>query len=320
MANNLNGLFTAVLTSANTNLQLMPEFANNFLATAYTGYSGETAVAGVGQTITINMPVVDEANVVDIGNGPVVLKDTNQVPVSIPADKKFSTTRIIKNFDQARTPINMQTQYLRPMVEEVMRAANRYTAGIAYAAATVNAKITGPASAFPAFSRQNLANAWQNLINQGCPGSSLACLIAVTPYSNMVGDDSNKFISQFIVGTEAAVSAQQSARLMPTFGATLDWDQHCTTLGANGTYGGLFLHKMALAIAPFTEKGLEGSQVKRTIIFPTKDGKIPFQVQMWESGEGQGVVIHVSLCMGAKAIKPEWIQYLETAPIPAQGS
>ena len=318
MANNLNGLFTAVLTSATTNLQLMPEFANNFLDNTYTGYTaGQTATAGIGQSVTINMPVVDEANVTEIGNGPVVLKDTNQVPVTIPADKKFSTTRRIQNFDQARSPIVMQSQYLRPMVEEVMRAANRYVAGVAYDGATVNATITGPASAYPAFSRQNFAAAWRTLINQGCPGANLIGMLDSTPFSNIVGDDSNKFISQFIVGDKAAETAQQTARLMPVFNARLDWDQHCKTRGAAGTFGGLFYHKMAIAFAPFTEEGLEGSHIKRTIIFPTKGGNIPFMVQMWESGEGQGVVIHVALCCGAKMVKPEWVQYLQTAPATA---
>ncbi len=326
MANTLDGLFETLVAATGTGLMLMPELANNFLDNVFNGFVPGTT-GKVGKNTVINIPVVNRANVTNIGNGPVVNRDAITTPVEITIDQKLSTSRTIQDFDAALTPLDLQALYLKPMVEEVMQAANFYLAELMFTgfttaiaangsapAFTPNPTIHGPASANPAFSRLNLSQAWKTLINQGCPGANLKCMIDPTPYANMVGDDTNKFISQFIVGTEAATSAQQSARLMPAFGAILDWDQHATTLGTAGTYGGLFYHKLSVGLSPIVESSIQGGVSKRMVIYPTKGKTMPFTVQMWEDPNGQGVKIHVYTCFGAKVVKPGWGVYLETLP------
>ena len=336
----ITSFFQNLVTGSATNLQLMPEFANNFLDNCYNDYDSATVQnAGPGYSLTMNIPKVDEGDVTDIGASGIALSNFDSTPVTITNTHKFSVSKPIQSFDMARTPVELADQVMAPMVESAMRKVNRFLATLAIlgyappsASATglvlpgsapgapptlptgVNPKITGPTSPNPAFSRLNFAQCWNTMVNVGAPGTNLRAFLSPTPYSNMMGDETNKFLQNYIVGAEAATSLQQTAKFMPQFGAVLDYDQHCTTLGATGTFGGVFYHKKSIAFKPFTEPVVKGTFVKQFVFFPTKGKTVPFTAQLWHDPAKQALILHVFVCLGAKVVRPEWGIYLETAP------
>ena len=310
MANNLTGVFETLVVPAATDVKLTPKYKNTMLGRVYTDYRGQSGT--VGNTLQINVPIVDENNVANIGAGPINIVDTNQTPVNIVIAYKMDSARIIKSFDQVRTVLNMRELYVQPMIEEVLRKSNRVVANLATPTLFPNyATIAGGSNVF---TRLNISAAWQNVAGTGgapVNPDDTSFVTDQTAYGNMLGDATQNFIQQYVVGESAAIAGQQKAMFAPQFSAMVDWDQQMPTSTA-GKHGGLYFHRMAIGLLPVLEPQPEESYIRQTTIFPTADRKFPITVQMWHDPTQQGTVLNAFATFGVNVINPAWGSYLET--------
>jgi hypothetical protein len=127
----------------------------------------------------------------------------------------------------------------------------------------------------------------------------------------MLGDITQNWIQEYVVGDEAAVLAQQGARLLPQFQARMDWDQLVPAV-TSGKHGGFYFHRLAIGLLPVLEAPPVGSQVRQMVIFPTADRKFPVTVQMFPDPMNQGTVLHVFATFGYAVVVPAWGSYMET--------
>jgi hypothetical protein len=311
VANETTSLFETLVVPAATNVKLTPKYKNRGLDMCFNGYRSEYGT--VGQTMVINVPIVDESNVSDIGSGGIDLKDTDTTPVNITISHKQSSSRRIQSFDRIRTPLDLQTQYLWPMIEEVLRKSNRSVTSL-FNPTAFNAYATVAGNAANEMNRATIASAWSNVAGTGAAPVTPAdtfFLTDQTVYGNMIGDVSLNFIQQYVSGDAAAVSAQQDAKLVPSMNATLDWDQTMPT-STTGKHGGIYFHRMAVGLLPVLESVPQDSYIRQVTIYPTMDKNFPVTVQFWHSPNDQGHVLHVFSMYGVSVIKKEWGSYCET--------
>ena len=307
--NTLTGLFQTLVVPATAQIAQPLAYRNGAVRKIAT--ISQPQRGSVGQTINVNIPVVSENDVVDIGNGPIQITDGDHATVSLTINNNKSWSRRIQDFDQARTPSQFKDMYLGPGVESVLRKVNRQVCSLITAANfSAYSSITGPAAVF---SRPNVAAAWNNLVNSGVPMTpgEVHLLTHNLPYSTMIGDDTYKWIQQNIVGDSAAAMAQQTARLMPAFGAQIDYDQQMPS-PTSSTYAGLFFNKNAIAIVPVVPADLiEKSHVEEMLFSPPGTDLI-FRIQMWYDPNGQGLILHIHCMFALSIVRPNFGSYLVT--------
>jgi hypothetical protein len=310
VANSVAGLFETLVVPAATNGKLTPRFKNRGLDVCFNGY--RSSYGTVGQTTVINVPIVDETKVTNIGSGAIALSDTATTPVNIVINQKLSSSRRIQSWDQIRSPLDLQEQYLQPMVEEVLRKSNRAVTSLFNPTAFPTYAVVAGGS--NVFTRLNISSMWENVLGTGGAPESEVDNFFITDqvaYGTMVGDSTQNFIQQFVVGEAAAVAAQQSARMMPVFGAMIDWDQTVPTVNV-GKHGGLFFNRYAIGLLPVLEPAPKDSYIRQMVMYPTKDKKFPLIVQFWHDPNNQGHVLHVFSQFGVAVINPAWGSYAET--------
>ncbi len=309
MANTLTGLFQTHILPATASLQAPTIFRNSLLRKIY--IQGQPQPGSVAAVINVNIPVVSENDVVDIGNGPVQITDEDHATVPLTVNHNDSWSRKINDFDQVRTPMSLRDFYLAPGIEAVTRKINARVGGLITAANFPSySSITGGADVF---TRVHVAQAWANLSGAGVPidpGDTFFVTHPV-PFSNMVGDDANKWISENIVGINAAEAAQQRAQLMPAFGAMIDWDQHAPTPAA-GTYAGLMFNRHAFALVPVTPPaGDTKPQVQETFYTVPGTG-LTFRIQYWYDPREQAWILHIHAMYALAVVRPNFGSYLVT--------
>jgi hypothetical protein len=307
--NTLSGLFQTVVVPATAQIAQPLAYRNGAvkkITTVKQPLSGT-----VGQTVNINIPVVSENDVIDIGNGPIQVTDGDHASVSLTINNNKSWSRRIPDFDQCRTPVLFKELYLAPGIESVLRKINRQVCNLITATNFASyTSITGPAAVF---SRLNVAAAWANLVASGVPMTpgDVHLLVHHQPYSTMIGDDTYKWIQQNIVGDTAAAQVQQTARLMPAFGADIDYDQQMPT-PTGSTYSGLFFNKNAIAIAPVTPADQISKPHVEEMLFTPPGTDLIFRIQMWYSPDGQGLIIHIHAIFALAIVRPNFGSYLVT--------
>lgn len=308
MANDLRGIFQTLVVPAANELMTEARFQNILLDSVFTQFDGDGG--GIGQTLNINVPIVNESNVNSIGSGPIVVTDTAHTPFQVVIDTKYSDAERIQSFDQIRTPLQFKTLYLGAMVESVLRKANRRVAAEFNPASStgilsVNTVVTGAVA--NSHARADLSSAWTKLVNQGCPMGprDLQFVTNPTPWGNMAADTTSaQWVTQYVVGTAAAELAQQQAKFMPQFSMRLDYDQ---TMPQNGSskYIACAFHRWAIGMKFIAEDTpVTGGYVEQMYIFPRKN--VPVRIQMWYDPNQQGVVLHVSTAFGIKTVRPEF--------------
>ena len=309
MANTLTGLFETLVVPAATQACQAAKFKNTLLERVYTDF--RSLYGTVGQTMQINVPIVNEGNVSNIASGALSISNATQATTSITIGTNASSSRRIQSFDAIRSPLDLKTLYLDAMIEEVLRYSNRAVANLANPSAgvgilSVNSAITSSAtSGSNEYLRADLAKAWEVLVTNGAPLTPEGASFVVHPvaYGNMLADTSNNWIQNYVVGEQAAVAAQQHAMFMPQFNMALDYDQVMPST-ATPKYIGLAFHKFAIGLLPVLQPKTESDVVREVTVFPRPD--FPVRVQLFYDGNAQGWVIHVNAVFGLGVVRPEF--------------
>lgn len=305
MANTTTGLFdTMVAAAQDSAAQMATKYQNKMLDSVYYAYS-PIAQGAVGQTIQINIPAANEGNVVDIGQGDIQVTDTDHTTVNLTINKKFSTAFRVSGYTQSLTSQNLQQLYTDERMESLLRKMNRFLASF-ITSTNFNSytQITGGADVF---TRSHLTTAKRNLALTGVPDDGqLRFITHTTPYHNMLNDSS--FSQESIVGAAPADETRKGV-FMPQLGFELMHDQHIPVPSA-GTYNALAFHPYAIAARCLVEPSQQDGSIKETLVYPRPN--VPVKIQMWNSGDKQGRIVHMSIVCGAAVVRPEFGSILVT--------
>lgn len=301
MANSTASLFQTVVAAANSASESL-KFKNAFADAIFWDY--QPVVATPYQTMNVIVPTVNEGGVVDIQSGPIQPIDYSYNPTPITLNKNFSYSFVIKAWDMVRTPADLQRIFMQPALEALLRKINRTIVGLFTATNFPNYTLfTGASTTAADFTRGDIGTAWQNLVNAGVPvdtdQENVRLLVNPLSYSTMLSD--NNFNQQFIVGDQAAIAAQQKARLTSLYGATVDYDQMLVPFNS-GHQPAVLMHRYAVAgVTANCPPG--GSNVMETYL--KLKGKIPVQIQFAYSMQDQGWVVHIHTMWGLAVVRPE---------------
>lgn len=304
MANNVSGIFETLVVPAATASAQAARYRNPMIDYCFVDYRGITGT--IGQTMNINIPIVDETDVNQIGNGPIQLTDTNHTPKSITINTNMSDSKRIQQFDQIRTPLDLQRLYTDAMVESVLRKTNRQIANLVTSASATATNSSQTGTLLDELSRADVATAWGTLIGQGAPEveGDLFCVTHHVPYAKALADTTNNWIQQYVIGQPAAEKVQQTARFMPQYGMLLDYDQ-TMPLAPSVHYYAFAFHRFAIGLLPVLQPQADtGGYVRETTIYPRPD--MPFRIQLWYDPTAQGYVLHINCVFGLAVIRPEW--------------
>jgi hypothetical protein len=307
MPNSTTGLFQTLVVPATAEAAQNLVFQNAFLGAIYWDYQPITAVPY--QTLNVPIPDVNEGDVADIGAGSITPTDTTHSNVAITLDKHFSSSWVIKSWDQVRTPQDLATKYISPRLEAVRRKMNRSIAGLVTTGNFGTYSLISGSGA-DVFQRADLSGCWKNLAGAGVPlddSTKLSFLTSVAAYGNMLGD--SNFSQESIVGMTAAQAAQQQARLMPLLGARPYFDQHIGKFNANKEPG-IFMHKYAIAGVTANPPSAGGAVQEVTMMIADK---VPVQLQFGYSIEHVGWIFHMHCYWGVKVARPDFGSLTETA-------
>ncbi len=300
MPNSTTNLFQTVVAAASAASESL-RFKNAFVDAIYWDY--QPVVATPYTTLNVIVPTVNEGSVVDIQTGPIQPTDYSYNPESITLNKNFSVSFIVKSWDQIRTPVDLQRIFLQPNMEALLRKINRTIVGLYNSTNFPNYTLfTGTSGTSGDFTRGDIGTAWQNLANAGVPvedRDNMFLLVEPFSYAAMLSDQN--FIYQYIVSDDAAIAAQQQAKLRAIFGASVLWDQQMVAFNS-GHYPAVLQHKYAVA-AVTANPPPGGPNVEETIVM-LKD-QIPVQIQMAYSMQDQGWVVHMHCMWGLSVVRPE---------------
>lgn len=303
MPNSTAGLFET-LTAAGSIATQNLTFQNAFLDAVYTEHKPVNGT--IGQTLNITIPTVNEANVTDIGAGPIQVKDSTHSVAPIVLANNFNTAFVVKNWDEARTPRNLATMYIQPFMEGLLRAINRTIANL-LTTGNFNAYTIVSGSGADVFDRADITTAWTNLARAGVPVSDTANLYFLTSplaYGNMLA--ATNWINESIVGRNAAEVAQQRAQLVTAYGAQLKWDQHVTAINA-GRELGLLAHRYAIGMVTTFPSGVPSDVIEtgavRSIVYPRPG--IPVVMELGYSQVQKGMVIDMGCMFGVSVVRPD---------------
>ncbi len=321
MANPTTGLFQSLvagMSRASANLT----YENAFIDAIFWDY--KPVVATPQTELVVVIPTVDEADVTDIGSGALNVTDTDHNVVRVPYDKHFSTSFVIKTWDQNRTPQELERTYLTPRLEALKRKINR---SIALVANTTNfgtgatpipgyALITGGTAVY--LLRADIGQGWTQMVNNGVPMDDQQNLFLITSpavYAGMLGDTTMSY--QYITGLDTAVAAQQRAKLAIQWGASVRYDQHYSQLavtnGFTASHGpSILMHRYAIAGVTSQPPPSDNPAVRESISW-IGNNNIPVQMQVGYSMEKQGTLVHLHCYWGVKAARPDFASLIQTA-------
>lgn len=304
MGNTVDGLWETHIIPATAMLQQPTAFRNGMLRKIY--IQPQPVPGRPGRYIEVNIPVVAEGDVVDIGSGPVQITDQDHTNVTLNVNNNKSKALRIPDFDAIRTPMDLYTFYLQPAIESVTRKINRSVCDLATSTNfNVHSSITGGADVF---TRAHVANAWSNLTSVGVPmDQGLHFVTGNVPFSNMIA--TSDWISESVVGINAAESAQQRAMLMPAFGAQIDYDQQFPQPSPGATYAALMFHPAAIAMVPVTPPATGKAHVAENT-FTLPGSGLTYRVQFWYDPREQAWILHVHACYALAVVRPNFGSYL----------
>src|SRR5262245_57192211 len=171
MANPTSGILLQNILNAFTGVNESLQLRNPMIDRIY--WDVQPIVAVPYQSLTIPIPTIAEGNVVDIGAGPIQPTDYAYITKSITLDKNYSDSFIIKDWDQARTPLQLRQVFFQPRMEELSRRINRLIVGqfntTNFGTGTTPAGysiITGVGTNAD-LQRVDISTAWKNLAQAG---------------------------------------------------------------------------------------------------------------------------------------------------------
>jgi hypothetical protein len=303
MANPTSGQFQTLVAAANIASQNL-KFSNQMLRSVYLDYKPIAQTPGATVTLNVNIPTVSEGDTQDIGGGPLQPTDYAYTSTSIPFNHNDSTSFVVKNWDEIRTPADLSKMFIKPRLESLLRKINRRLANLVTATSFNSyAAITGAGTA--KFSRADLGAAWALLANSGVnieDPDNLFLVVTPTAYSNMMVDTT--FYYENIVGVEASVQATQKAMIAPQFNASIRWDQQIPQ-ATGPVEAGLFFHRNAIAMVTTPAIQANDPSVKETLLFPVEGVDLPVLLQMQYSIKDQGTLVNMICCHGETVVRPE---------------
>jgi hypothetical protein len=321
VANTTTGLFQT-LVAATTAAADSLKYRNAFVDAIYWDF--KPIVASPNTTLNVIIPTVDEADVTDIGSGALNVTDTDHNLVAIPYNRHFSTSFVIKAFDQARTPQQLQKTYIQPRLEALLRAVNRTivqqftTTNFGTSATPVPGYALQSGATTNYFVRSDLTPLWAILVTEGVPvedEANMFFLTTPTAYGGMLSDTTMSY--SYIVGQDPAQDAIQHAKLRTTLGAEPRYDQHLNLLQyANGfttsKQAGILMHRYAVAAVtaqpPPTDPA--ESHIEESIIW-LKDS-LPVQMQVGYSLEKQGTIVHLHAYWGVAPARADYAVFISS--------
>jgi len=309
MPNDTTGLFQSLIAANNAAAAAL-KYQNTFVDSIF--WDNRPVAQTPFTKLTVIVPSVDESDVVDIGAGPVQPTDTAHSTFEVPFDRNFSTSFVIKEWEQGRTPVELQRKYTQPRLEAFLRKVNR-TISQHFNSTTFNIHSVVNGGGADKFERKDITDAWVNLAKVGAPMEDNGNMfLATTPqaYGNMLSD--SNFITQSIVGDSAAVEAQQRAHLRLMYGAGLRYDQHLAPFEAGKEPGALY-HRYCMAglTAPVkSQAGDGGNNVQEAVI---RIKGLPVRMQVWYSPDDQGTKVHYNAWWGVAPARKELCSLLQTA-------
>jgi hypothetical protein len=309
MANDTGGLFQT-LVAASSEAAAALQYQNALVDGIYWDYKPEPQQPYTGLNVII--PTVNESDVNDIGSGPLQIADTNSTNVQIPFNMHFSTSFVIKTWDQARTPVQLKEKYMKPKMEGLLRKVNRTISQQITTANFSNYSLISGATTGEIV-RADITSAWANLANAGAPtedDGNMFLIESINSYGKQIADPN--FINQYIAGDKAAVQAQQRAKLYTQYGCEVRYDQHLATgLFTSGKEPGVLMHRYAIAAVTSPPMASEDASVKE-FTFKLK-GQLPVQVQVQYSLKDQGHIVNIHSWWGVKVVRPELGSLLQSA-------
>jgi hypothetical protein len=306
MANDIDGLFATVLSAATSAASEITQYKNAFIDAIYWDYQAELQAAQ-GAAIDVILPTVDEGDVVDSQGGAYTPTDTKHSKATITLDRDFTTSFLIRSFDQVRTRIELQTKFFKPRLEALLRKMNRGVAELVTATNFSTYSVISGSGA-DVFARADLGGAWKNLAGRGVPVESemdMSFITSPVAYGNMLSD--SNFADESVVGVNASQAAFQQAKLMNLLGARPYYDQHLARFNS-GKEPGILMHRGA--IAGVTVNPLSGADYK-AIVFP-KPG-LPVLVEVGYSIKDRGWLVGMTAQWGCRVVRPEFGSLVETA-------
>lgn len=307
MANTTTGLFeTRVIPAAVSAAQALA-YTKASLRAIYWDYKAEGGE--IGQTMNVNVPVVNQNDAVDIGAGPLQPSDTDHATVPIVLANHLSASFVIKSWDKVRTPVQLQELYLQPKLEALLRQANGLVTAL-FTTGNFNAYAAVTSGAANTFQRGDLTKMWSYLAGNGCPvyqPNNLTFLAHPTVYGNMMAD--GNFFQAYVVGETAAQQVQQRAAMVEALNARILFDQQMPTISSK--YVGMFLHRWAVAgVCAPPPSNEELGQVQETTIYPVAEApNFAVQIQMAYSLKDQGTLINLHTNLGFKIVRKDFGAY-----------
>jgi hypothetical protein len=321
MANQLGGLFQTLVAATSAAADNLT-YQNSFVDAIYWDF--KPVVATPNTTLNVIIPTVNEGDVADIGNGPLNPTDTDHNNISIPYNRHFSTSFVIKTWDQSRTPQDLERTYMKPRLEALLRAVNRTIAqqftttnfGTSASPIPGYAILNGSTSGY--FLRSDIVQAWENLVNEGVPTEAvndMFFLTSPTAYGGMLGDSTMSY--QYIVGDPANRQAIQDAKLTTQLGANVRYDQHLgqisTSLGfTTGKQAGILMHRYACAAVtaqpPPTDQQVSGIQEQIVWL----KNVLPVQIQAGFSLKDQGTIVNIHCYWGVAPARPDFASFINS--------
>jgi hypothetical protein len=307
MANQLGGIFETLVIPAGVQAAENLKYTKAALGSIFWDY--QSTHGSIGQTLNVNVPVVNQSDCTDIGGGPLQLSDTDHTTVAIVIAAHPSVSFVIKDWDKVRTPVQLREMYMQPKLEALLRYSNAIVTSQLSSTNfnTYSSVVGGTANEF---TRANLGTMWANLAGAGAPvyqREHMCFLTHPTAYATMFGDTA--FYQAYVVGQTAAEQAQQQALIVPQLNATVKFDQQMPIVSTK--YTGLFFHRYAfagLSVIPPSNKGM--GEVYESYIRPVAEApNFVVQIQAQFSIMEGGTIIHLHAMLGTKVVRPELGSY-----------
>ena len=236
----------------------------------------------------------------------------------MPYNRHFSTSFVIKAFDQARTPQQLQKTYIQPRMEALLRAVNRTIVGnfsttnFGTSATPVAGYAMASGSTSGYFVRSDITPLWSTLVTEGVPvddEKNMFFLTTPSAYGSMLSDQTMSY--SYIVGQNPANDAIQHAKLSLTLGAEPRYDQHLSQLQGSlgftsGKQAGILMHKYAVACVTAQPPPTDPSESKIEEQIVWLKDCLPVQIQMGYSLEKQGTIVHMHCYWGTTVARADY--------------
>ena len=277
---------------------------NMFMESVFTQFSSNWAGA-LGQSMTINVPVVNVSNASDETNAGVTGVAPTDTTVSLTMSHKYGSNRKIPLYEQTLSAGDLATIYLGPVIEETLRKLDSsMCADITTGNFNSYTSITGGADVF---TRAHLGTAWGNLRAAGVPVNTpdnnffLSHSLVI---GNMMG--TSDFSQESVVGINTAELTQKRALIVNQFNFQVIDDPYCPVNA--GAYSALAYNRSAYGLRIAVPPLLRTENLVQTLVMARPN--VPVVVESWFEPKDQARYIHAFIICGHGVTRKDLAQFL----------